>query len=163
MPKRKKEVSIQPAKLWKRLAAFIIDLFLINLILLSPFSSLTKELLPETTDIQELFNYVQENPEVAESINLIRIITSGLAILYFAIMERFFAQTVGKMVMHIRVKSLTEKLRFWQCVARSLFFIPFFPFGLFWIIEPVSLLFNKDKRRTLELLSKTTVTEEQVS
>jgi len=162
MPNQKKEELIQSAKLWKRLIAFVFDLFLINLILFSPFRGIIGDILPETTSFQETITYIQERPELIDSMNWIRIIMSGMVILYFTLMERLFSQTVGKMIMHIKVESLDEKLRVWQCLARSLFFIPLFPFGLFFIIEPISLLFVKDNRRTLELLSKTRTVEKQM-
>ncbi len=156
--RRKKEEFIVPAKLWKRLAALIIDFVLINLILFSPFKNVIGEMIPETTSIQEMFNYIQDNPEVANNINSITLIMASLAILYFSIMERIFAQTIGKMVMHIKVKSLNEKLKLWQCIVRSLYILPYF--NLFIIIEPISLLFTKDNRRVLELLSKTRTIED---
>ena len=157
--KRKKEESIVPAKLWKRLAALIIDLFLINLILFAPFRSVVGEMIPETTNIQEMLEYIQANPEVAKNLNFITMIMASLAILYFVIMERIFAQTIGKMLMHIKVKSLNEKLKLWQCLVRSLYIFPYF--NLFIIIEPISLLFIKDNRRVLELLSKTRTVEKE--
>tara|TARA_Y100000310_G_scaffold192182_1_gene192126 strand:- start:764 stop:1261 length:498 start_codon:yes stop_codon:yes gene_type:complete len=156
----KKEGMIVTAKLWKRLAALVIDFVLINLILFSPFRGVMEDIMPETTDFQEMLNYIQNNPEVANNINFIAMIMASLAILYFAIMERIFAQTIGKMLMHIKVKSLNEKLKLWQCFVRSLYLIPYF--SLFIIIEPISLLFIKDNRRVLELLSKTRTVEDNL-
>jgi len=157
---KKEEEVVVSAKLWKRLIAFIIDLLLINIILSFSFSSVISGLVPETTNPWDTLAYVQENPEVANSLNLINRIMMGIIFLYFVIMERVFSKTIGKMLMHIRVKSLDNKLKLWQCLARSLFLIPFFPFSLFWVIEPISLLFIKDHRRSLELLSKTATVEE---
>ena len=100
------------------------------------------------------------SPEFQKTTILISIFASVIAILYFVILEQKNKQSIGKMLMNIYVESGQKERRVWQQFVRSMFLIPTFPFILLWILDPLFLLFTKDKRRLSEILSKTRVVEE---
>jgi len=90
------------------------------------------------------------------------ILLSILALFYFAILEYKLGQSIGKIFMNIKVISITKKLLFWQCIGRSLFLLPVFPFFLLWAIDPLFLFFNKKGQRLSEFLTKTKVVEDYI-
>jgi uncharacterized RDD family membrane protein YckC len=156
LPKQKRFVA--NASLLKRGIAFIVDLFIVNLVIMSPFKSLLSRIIPSIS-LSEVQEYLIQNQGIASTIYFVTIVITLLVVLYFAVLEYKINQTIGKMMMNIQIQSLTKELRFWQCLVRSLFLIPFFPFILLWIIDPIYLLFNKDNQRLTEKFSKTKVIE----
>ncbi|PIN68596.1 hypothetical protein COV93_08920, partial [Candidatus Woesearchaeota archaeon CG11_big_fil_rev_8_21_14_0_20_43_8] len=85
-----------------------------------------------------------------------------IMILYFALTEFKLGQSFGKMLLQLRVRSDTKDLRLYQCLLRSIFLIPVFPFILLWIADPLSMAFTKDSRRLSEILSKTRTVQDYV-
>jgi hypothetical protein len=77
------------------------------------------------------------------------------ALAYFSYQEFKFGDTIGKRLLKLYVKSDTKKLKYWQCLVRSLYFIPVFPLILLWIIDPVMTFFSDKNRRLSEIVSKT--------
>ena len=149
----KKTIEEMPSIL-KRILAFVIDLLIVNLVLLYPFKGVLESLMPKRGFI-ESFEYVTTHPEVAAGLELVTFMATIIIVLYFVISEYKLGQTLGKMLMGMRVVSLTKKLGFWQCVLRAFFVIPFFPFYILWLLDPVFALFNKKQQRFMEWVSKT--------
>lgn len=156
LPRQKRFIA--NASLVKRAIAFIVDIFIVNLIIISPFKSILSSLIPSAS-FSGLQDYFIQNPDITSAIYFITIIITMLVILYFALFEYKLNQTPGKIMMNLQVHSLAKDLRFWQCLVRSLFLIPFFPFMLLWVIDPIYTFFNKDNQRLTEKLSKTKVVE----
>jgi uncharacterized RDD family membrane protein YckC len=143
-----------PAILWKRMFAFLIDLFIIDLVAGFSLRSLLTGLIPETSFI-ESFNYLASNSQLTSTISLITFFFGFIALLYFALLEYKLGQSIGKMLMNIKVESDTDSLTFFACMIRSMFLIMITPLIFLWIIDPFFMFFTKDKRRLSEILSKT--------
>ena len=155
LPKKRK--VIQNASFFKRVLAFVADLLIVNFIIIMPFRGNFTNLI-STESFSDAYNFLQNNPEIAGRIYMMMFFITPLALIYFVVLEYKFKQTVGKMLMKIYVVSDTKELNVLQCIVRNLFMIPFFPFFLLWIFDPLYLIFTK--RRFSEVISKTRTVEE---
>ena len=81
-----------------------------------------------------------------------------ISIFYFIALEYRLRQSIGKMIMRIYVVSDIKELRIWQVLVRSLFLLA----DIIWIVDIIYYLFNKEKRRLFEVLSKTRTVEKYV-
>ena len=125
MPKNK--IIEGPAFLWKRIAALITDLLIINLVIAFPFQGILEKIIPTGLSMSDLSDYLSSNPKVASLASSIIIIIGILAMIYFSIMEYKTKQTIGKKLFGIFVVSDTKKY-FWQkifCVSKSGIYIYF--------------------------------------
>lgn len=147
-----------PALVWKRILSFFIDLLIINFIILFPFRRLFQKIFPASLSFKETFKFANI-PELNSLILAISIFAAILMMLYFVILEGKLRQSIGKILTNIYVVSETKDLKLWQLLVRNLFLIPFFPFILLWIIDPIFMLLTKDNKRLSEILSKTKVVE----
>ncbi len=157
LPKQK--VFTGPALVWKRMLAFLIDIIILEFIVFSPFSSLMQQIFGGGKFSLSKYSYIAGSPEKMQAMILIALFATLLALIYFSVIEYKLNQTPGKIIMGIYIISSSRDLRYWQCLVRSLFIIPIFPFILLWVIDPIYALFNKDNQRLFELLSKTKVVE----
>ena len=155
----KERTFVGPALLWKRIAAFFIDMAIINLFVLFPFRSLFQNMVPKDYSFSEAYNLLSTSIGYTKYISSVSFVISILIILYFVMMERKMQQTIGKMLMKIYVSSDNESLKAWQLLARNIVFIPIFPFILLWVIDPLFMFFTKTNQRLTEILSKTRVVE----
>ena len=156
----KENTFIGPALLWKRIAAFFVDLLIINLVILLPFSALFQNMIPKDYSVSEAYKFLRSSADFTSFISTISFFMSILVILYFFMLELKMGQTIGKMLLKIYVVSNTSNLTRWQLVIRNLVFIPLFPFVLLWIIDPLFMFFTKTNQRLTEILSKTKVVEQ---
>ena len=154
----KKRTFSGPALIWKRILAFFIDLFIINFIILFPFKGFFNNIVPGSFSFKESLE-IAKNPELNSILIAIAISSSILMILYFMILEKRFGQSAGKMLTNIYIVSETKKISFLQLLTRNLFLIPFFPFILLWVLDPLFMVFTKENKRLSEVLSKTKVVE----
>ena len=155
----KERIFIGPALIWKRIAAFIIDIVILNLIVLFPFRSLFQNIIPKDYSFSEAYKLLSSSTNYAGFISSVSFVISILVILYFLMLERKMGQTIGKMLMKIYVVSDTNNLKAWQLLTRNLVFIPIFPFVLLWVVDPVFMFFTKTSQRLTEILSRTRVVE----
>jgi len=155
----KERTFIGPALLWKRIAAFFIDITIINIFILFPFRSLFQSIIPKDYSFSEAYNLLSTSIDYTKFISSVSFVMLILVILYFLMMERRMQQTIGKMLMKIYVVSDNDSLKTWQLLARNLVFIPIFPFVLLWILDPLFMFFTKTNQRLTEILSKTRVVE----
>ena len=155
----KERTFIGPALLWKRIAAFFIDLTIINLIVLFPFRRLFQSIMPKDYSFSEAYNLLSTSLNYTKYISSVSFVMSILVILYFLMMERRMGQTIGKMLMKIYVVSDNNSLKTGQLVTRNLVFVPIFPFVLLWILDPLFMFFTKTNQRLTEILSRTSVVE----
>lgn len=145
-----------PASIWKRIFAFIIDFFILNYIIFFPLKKHIIQIQATSySEIMELTN----NSEITLKITLVFFVASFLAIIYFTVLEKKFGQSVGKMLLNINVISDMKQMKIWQLLVRNMFLVPIFPFILLWIIDPIFMIANKEKKRLSEILSKTRVIE----
>ena len=155
----KERTFIGPALLWKRIAAFFIDVTIINLVVLFPFRSLLQNIIPKDYSFSEAYALLSTSIDFTKFISSVSFAMSILIILYFLMMERKMQQTIGKTLMKIYIVSDNNQLKAWQLLARNLVFIPIFPFVLLWILDPLFMFFTKTNQRLTEILSRTRVVE----
>ncbi len=145
-----------PAALWKRIAAFFIDFFLLDFVIGSPFQKIIGKYLPMSS-FSEAYAYYQSSPETFASLSIIMVAYGLLALLYFSILEYKTGQTIGKMLLKVKVEA--DHQNYFLYLIRSMFLLFLFPFMLLIIIDPVFMMFNKEGRRLSEILSKTRTVE----
>lgn len=150
---------IGPALVWKRIAAFFIDIIIINLVVLFPFRALFQNIVPKDYSFSEAYRLLGSSANYTSYISLVSFVMSMLVILYFFMLERKMSQTIGKMLMRIYVAGDNKDLKAWQLLARNLVFLPIFPFVLLWVVDPLFMFFTKTNQRLTEILSKTRVVE----
>jgi len=153
-----KKTFLAQASVLKRLGAFIVDLIIINIIILFPFRGVFESILP-AAKFSEAFDFLR-SPESSMILEIILIAVGILTMLYFMLLEKKIAQTPGKMLFNLFVRSQGKDLKNWQLFVRSMFLIPLFPFVLLWLIDPIAMLFTKENQRLSEILSRTKVVEQ---
>ena len=146
----------RPAAVWKRILAFLLDLYLG----IAAASALIGLITPNT------------NIAIADAIaNPSLVITPLLAaaflylmvfiVLYHVACEYIVGQTPGMLLFGLSIKNKRENtkegLTFGQALIRNLFLIPLFPFYLFWLVEPLFYVFQGE--RLLEYWTKTETVE----
>jgi len=157
----KLKVKFFPASLWKRAFAYVIDVFVINLIIILPFQKLLEELGKGFSEqgFFEMYKYFLSNQNQLQSVLpklfLIFTVISILSVLYWAILEFKIGQSVGKILMNVYVKSQTKQLTFWQCFLRSITKVSTLPL----ILDASYMLFTRGYQRYFEKISKTFVVE----
>lgn len=165
MPKRglnlpRKRMMEIPAPLLKRIFSYVIDLFIINIIIITPFSSVLKKIIPTDLGTEEVIAYVQSNPGLQMFIIKIFVLIGILAVLYFTFFEYKAQQTPGKMLMREYIKPESGKeLSFWSYLISNLTFIPIFPFIILWVIDPIHMFLSPKNQRLMERLTGIIVVE----
>ena len=152
----KEKLFAGPALLWKRIAAFLIDMAIINLVILLPFRSLLAKLFPADYSFLGTLKLLSSTDN-SELITLVSFVMWIFIILYFYMLEKKMHQSIGKRIMKIYVASDGKELKLWQVLVRNLVFLPLFPFFLLWILDPLFMMFTKTNQRLSEILSKTRV------
>jgi uncharacterized RDD family membrane protein YckC len=139
-----------PASIWKRSFAYVIDLLIINILLIYPFQN-TLDL--KNMSFQETYTYLMNNPTIMYSMLFSSIIVFFLILFYWALLEYYTSQTVGKMIFNIKVISLKNKLTLKQTLIRNLskFSLPLL------ILDSLNILMKKKSQRFLEQVSDTLV------
>jgi len=141
------------AKLYKRILAYVIDIVVINIIIVSSFKPVIGKII-STKDFYDIYNFLLNNPSQLISLIKITLTIAVLSLFYWSILEFKLKQTIGKMLFQIYVTSENKKLTFPQCLLRNLTKISFF---ILWI-DSITLLTNK-KQRIFEIISNTFVQE----
>ena len=135
---------VAPVKLWKRVFAYIIDAVIVNLIIVYPFKG--------------FFGNFDEDifvKEFGSDIFMVILIISVLTILYWAVLEYFLKQSIGKSLLNIYIRSTEKELNFWQCIVRNLSKVS----ALILFIDCLRIIFKSEYQRYLEKLSKTEVVD----
>lgn len=122
-------------KLFRRVSAYIIDLIVLSYVVIFPFKK---------------FLDVKNINDININTVYVFLIVGLLTLLYFAVFEYFFKQTIGKMLMHINVKAKTKVLSFKQCIVRNISKIS----TIVYILDLFYLMKNKNQRY-LEVKSRT--------
>ena len=148
-----------PALIWKRILAFLADLLVLNLVVFFPFKKILSKMIPDLKSYSEAYNFILANQSYSKVIVLVSVVMALFAILYFVLLQYKLKQTIGMMLFNISVISEIKKLSVLQCIIRSIFLIPIFPFFLLWIIDPLFMIFTKTNQRLSEVLSKTKTVE----
>jgi uncharacterized RDD family membrane protein YckC len=138
---------------WKRMFSFVIDLMIINMIIIYPFRGIFIKYFSGISLSQTLNS---NNMTVPTSAYVVMLIISVLALLYFTFFDYYLGQTPGKMLLKIKVISTKDKdssVGMGQALLRNCYILPFFPFYIFWFVEPIYLAFYKE--RFLEKITST--------
>lgn len=155
----KLKMQLFPAPLWKRAFAYVIDVFVVNLIIVLPFQKVLEELGSELVNKSffETYKVLLQTDLRALLPKLFFIFTiiSFLSVLYWAILEHKIGQSVGKILFNIYVRSQTEKLTFWQCFLRNVTKVSTLPL----ILDASYMIFTRGYQRYFEKISKTFVAE----
>ena len=154
----KERIFAGPALLWKRIAAFFIDIFIVVLVLSFSFRGLLKDALPKDYSFSQIFQIGRSGYFDTYFVS-IYFSMSILAFVYFYMLEKKMSQTIGKKLMNIYIVSDAGDMKRWQALVRNLMFIPIFPFDFLFIADPIVMLFTKTNQRLSEILSKTRVVE----
>lgn len=158
----KEKTFTGPALLWKRIAAFFIDIAIINLIVLFPFRGLFQKIIPNDYSFSEAYRLLSIGTDYTGLISSVSFIMALLVILYFFMLESKMGQTIGKMLLKIYVvrdNNGNNNLKALRLLARNIVFIPVFPFVLLWVADPLFMFFTKTNQRLSEILSGTKVVE----
>lgn len=155
----KKRGFIAPASLIKRFASYFIDLIIINFIILIPFKKVLSKIIPQNSSYIEVYHFIENNPEISSIFLALSLLIGILAVLYFTYFEYYLQQTPGKMLMNIYIIPENRKLSFWNYLVSNLTFLPFFPFILLWIIDPVYMFISPKNQRFMEKLTKILVVQ----
>ena len=153
---------VGPALIWKRIAAFFIDMAIINLIVLFPFRKLFEDRFPNNYSFSEMYGIFSSSADYTRFASSVLFAVSLIIFLYFFMLERKMGQSIGKMLMKIYVTSDNNAPKSWQILVRNLEFIsiiPLFSFTLLWLFDPLSMFFTKTNQRLTEILSKTKTVE----
>lgn len=144
----------EPSLLFQRLIAFGLDLIIINLTILAPFQTYLLGVLKTDRITPAVLN----NPEVLSMMYPAVLFGAIFAFFYFSLLDYALGQTVGKIIMNLKVKSEKGRLSLFQSMLRNLIILPFFPFTFFWFADPIYYFFFRQKEQRLsEVLSKTKI------
>lgn len=156
----KERVVVSQASPWKRFAAFFIDILIVQISVIWPFSAAIENRIPISSDFMDNYNFISSNPGITEQLYLILGIVFFLVFIYFALFEYILRQTPGKIVfgLYVVTSDKTQEISMLKIIARNLAFLPVFPLSLLWIIDPLFLIFTG--RRLSDIFSKTIVVEE---
>jgi len=110
------------APLWKRVFAYIVDLFIVNLVIVLPFRSyLGRQLISDNNiSISDLTILLFNNQNAFYSVLFVLIVISIPTILYWTLLEYFVNQSVGKILFKIKVISSDGDLKFSQALLRNI-------------------------------------------
>lgn len=160
-----KKVFIGPARVWKRILAFVLDLFVIDFFVLSFFQDVADKMLGSGAGFMTTYQLLENNPSQANALFGLFMMMILLVLAYFVLLQYAAGQTIGCILFNIYVVAETgdkqfDRAGFWQCLLRNLFLIPAVPFIFLWIIDPLYLAFARNGQRFTEWLSRTRVIEQ---
>jgi uncharacterized RDD family membrane protein YckC len=139
---------------WKRLVAYIIDVFIVSVIIVKPFMNKFESI--EPSSITEVFSSF--STMFSKEIILSSLVIAILTLFYWTFLEYKFGQTVGKVLMRTQVSSVNrKKLTLTQIITRNVTKLSSFLL----ILDTIYLLVKRNDQRFTDTLAKTTVTEEK--
>lgn len=134
-----------PASFTRRGFAYILDILVILLVIITPFyNNIDKS----SVNLKSIIK-----PELDKTHVIAVTIISILVVLYWAIFEYLFGQSIGKMLIHIQVISLNKTLKFSQTLIRNISKIT----SILVLLDCLNIVFSKTNQRFLEKISKTQV------
>ena len=141
------------AKIWKRIFAYAVDIFVVNSIIIRPLNQLLDASIPK--DMQSLMMFVKDSN--LKAIFLITLVSGMITILYWAILEYKIQQTLGGFLLDIKVKSEIRKTKFSQFLFRNVTKIS----PIILLLDSISVLYSNKRQRFTERLSKTKTIENE--
>lgn len=138
-----------PAALWKRAVAYLIDSLIIGLIIAFPFENILKQY------AEKPLTFFFSNVNVLMQMFLVTLASALILMAYWTIFEFKFQQSIGKMLLNIKVHSLKGTLTVRQAFLRNISKIS----TLLLLLDVIYMLAKKGHQRYLEIISNTEVTE----
>jgi len=138
-----------PPPLWRRVFAYLIDSFIVSMIIFFPLRNFYPES-PNPETISEMISFFSS--DFTGGVILISLIAAILTILYWAVLEFKISQSIGKMVMGIKVISTKDKLTFSQCIIRNLTKI-----STLLLLLDTAYMFKSGNQRFLDTIANTQV------
>ncbi|MEM4755542.1 MAG: RDD family protein [Candidatus Woesearchaeota archaeon] len=145
------EKTFVPASYWRRLFALVVDIVLLDLFVYMQFSFM----FPKTLSFASFKDLA---PDQMNMMMMGAMILTFFTLLYFVYQEKTYGQTLGQRIAQISIQAPKEAT--WRHhLINNFFLIPFFPFLLLWIIEPIYMFVKKE--RLLETLSTLRTVQEE--
>jgi len=149
---RKEVVAVS---LWKRVFAYFIDVVLLSFLVLSPLTE------PLTLDLQSSEGFFQGFASYSTSYSseylLFAFVFAFFILVYFSVLECWFGQTVGKIILGIEVEGTKKKpVSLLQAIIRNITKLS----GVLLTLDTLYLLWKRGEQRYFEVLSDTHVVEE---
>jgi len=152
MKRVKIESKFQATPLWKRFFSYVVDIFLINLIVSIPFAGYCES---RFGGVRDVFFGGKSNGGLL----IVSFLILFLILFYFVIMEYKTGQTIGSMIFGIYAISLIGKnMAFGQAFIRNILM----PFPIVLLIDSLYMIFKGGNRRLFEVFSATAVVEKGV-
>lgn len=142
-----------PAALWKRVIAYLIDVLIVNFVIIFPFRKMTQ--LNSGSSFSDTYSYLSSAPGLSYKLFLVFLAIGVLTILYWAVFEYRLMQSIGKMVMHISVRSVSGKLSFRSAIIRNISKVS----SPFLALDVIYMLYKRSNQRYFEVVSGTEVVE----
>jgi uncharacterized RDD family membrane protein YckC len=142
----------KPAALWKRVAAYFIDIVLVTYVILSP---LTKGIDVKGDSVGEFYSTLSNNPELAKNFIIVMFLSSLLIVLYWTILDYANGASVGKMLMRLKVISKNKKMTFSQSFVRNITKMS----STLLLLDGLYMIFKKTNLRYFEAFTNTEVVE----
>ncbi|MBW2964172.1 RDD family protein [Candidatus Woesearchaeota archaeon] len=159
-----KRLFVGPANIWKRILSLVIDMLILDFFVIGFFRDILLQIGGSSGSIIETMRALEQSESTVRILSMIFMIIVMLSIAYFALLQYATGQTIGAMLLNLHVVHQTGEKEFIrpnliQCIVRNLFLVPFIPFILLWIADPVYMAFTKNGQRLTEWLSQTRVVE----
>jgi uncharacterized RDD family membrane protein YckC len=157
LPKQRK-MTTDASKL-KRIISFFIDFILIQIIIFGPFSGVIQNKIPVTSNFGENMLFLENNPDIIYELAPVLFAIFLLVFAYFVVFEYFLQTTPGKLIFGLKVVGIqNSKPKLLRLIARNVVVFPVFPFTIFWIADPLYLLFTG--QRLIDKFTQIKVIEE---
>ena len=147
MPKKVKKEEIKKASIIKRVLAYIIDSLIITLVVSYPFNNYLKSM-NITLKFTDLFT-----TKLTSDLYIIFFTIALLSLIYFVALEYYLKQTIGKIIMRIKIISLNKELKISQVIIRNISKVV----DILLFIDVIYMLLSPEKERLFGKLSKTQV------
>lgn len=154
----KKRTMLIESSFIQRTIAFFLDIVLIHLIIITPFSGIVQKLIPASS-VKE--SYALLSAYEGGTLTTIAIFITLMIYLYFTFTEYITGQSVGKKILGLYVVSEKNRLSLLDVMLRSLAVLPLFPFIIFWLLDPLFMMFSRTQQRLSDILMKTKVMQVQ--
>ena len=136
--------------LWKRILAYIIDAIVVSFIIAVPLKTFKAD---GWADMQSWTSITEGvTAPFGEAVKM-GVIVAIITILYWALMEYYIKQSLGKMVFRLEVRSTKKNLTFKQCLIRNVTKID----GVILFLDTLYLIVKKKNQRFFEKISETEV------
>lgn len=146
-------LPLEQPSLARRFLAFLLDFSLLSITIFTPLRPVLEKF-AASANFSATYAAFTHNESTSAVIAVVMVFVFTLVMFYFVLLEYLLGQTAGMLFLGIKVEGSKGSMpTFWQCFIRNLVFLPLFPFIVFWILDPLYLLFAK--QRLSEQLSKT--------